>query len=98
MRTFISFWLLATFLLAIASPGEAQETEKSQVDQTADAIYKELTGIDKNLHRHVRQTAGRKRATASLHEKQRIVLFSDWRQRTGLATSPRLPPQGCGVR
>jgi hypothetical protein len=68
MRTFISFWLLATFLLAIASPGEAQETEKSQVDQTADAIYKELTGIDKNLHRHVRQTAGRKRATASLDD------------------------------
>jgi hypothetical protein len=69
IRTFISFRLLAIFLLAIASPGKAHETEKSQVHhQSADAIYKELNGIDKNLHREIRQTAGRKRATASLDD------------------------------
>jgi hypothetical protein len=62
------FWLLATFLLAIAFPGAAEETKTSQVHQTADAIYKELNGIDKNLHRQIRQTAGRKRATASLDD------------------------------
>jgi hypothetical protein len=68
MRTFISFWLLPIFLLAITFPGEAQETEKTHFHQSADAIYRELNGIDKNLHREIRKTAGRKRATASLDD------------------------------
>ncbi len=60
--------LLVIFFLATASPAGAQETEKSHADQTANAIYKELNGIDKNLHRQFRQTAGRKRATTSLDD------------------------------
>jgi hypothetical protein len=62
-------WLvLATFFLATASCVGPQETEKNYVDQTADGIYKMLNGIDKNLHREIRQTAGRKPATASLDD------------------------------
>jgi hypothetical protein len=64
----IFVWLLATFFLATASSAKPQEIEKSRVDQSADAIYKELNGIDKNLHREIRQTAGRKPATASLDD------------------------------
>jgi hypothetical protein len=62
-------WIvLATFFLATASCIGPQETEKRYVDQSANAIYKELNGIDKNLHREIRQTAGRTRATGSLDD------------------------------
>jgi hypothetical protein len=64
----ILVWLLATLLLTTVCPAGAQEIEKSHADQTANAIYKELNGIDKNLHRQIRQTAGRKRATISLDD------------------------------
>jgi hypothetical protein len=60
--------VLAIFFLATASCIATQEAQKNYVDQTADAIYKELNGIDKNLHREIRQTAGRRQATASLEE------------------------------
>jgi hypothetical protein len=61
-------WLvLATFFLA-ASCAATQETQKNYVDQSADGIYKELNGIDKNLHREIRQTAGRKPVTTSLDD------------------------------
>jgi hypothetical protein len=62
-------WIvLATFFLATASCVGPQETEKNYVGQTADAIYKELNGIDKNLHRQVRETVGRRRVTTSLDD------------------------------
>jgi hypothetical protein len=62
-------WLvLAAFFLATASCVGPQETEKNYLDQSANGIYKELNGIDKNLHREIRQTAGRKPSTASLDE------------------------------
>jgi hypothetical protein len=64
----ILVWLLATLLLTTVCPAGAQEIEKSHADQTANAIYKELNGIDKNLHRQIRQTAGRKRTTTSLDD------------------------------
>jgi hypothetical protein len=67
MRKFISYWLLPFFLLTVAFPGDAQ-IEKNQIHESADAIYKELNGIDKNLHRRIRQTAGRQRITASLDD------------------------------
>jgi hypothetical protein len=67
MKTFISYWL-PIFLLAIASPADAQPTEKSQVHHSADAIYKELNGIEKSLHRQIRQTAGSQRTMASLDD------------------------------
>ena len=60
--------LLIAALLPAVCVVEAQETNKSHVDQTADAIYKELNGIDKSLHRKIRQTAGRKPATTSLED------------------------------
>jgi hypothetical protein len=64
----ILIWLLATFFLATSCVG-TRETEKSYyVDQSADGIYKELNGIDKNLHREIRQTAGRKPVTTSLDD------------------------------
>jgi hypothetical protein len=59
--------VLATFFLA-ASCAATQETQKNYVDQSADGIYKELNGIDKNLHREIRQTAGRKPVTTSLDD------------------------------
>jgi hypothetical protein len=68
MRGKIFVWLLATLLLGPVYVVEAQETKKSHVDQTADAIYKELNGIDKSLHREIRQTSGRKPATTSLDD------------------------------
>src|SRR5918996_1891979 len=60
--------LLIAALLPAVCVVEAQETKKSHVDQTADAIYKELNGIDKSLHRKIRETTGRKPATTSLGE------------------------------
>jgi hypothetical protein len=64
-------WIvLATFFLATACLVGSQNTEKNYVDQTADAIYKELNGIDKNLHREIRQTAGRRPVTTSLDDLQ----------------------------
>ena len=60
--------LLIAALLPAVCVVEAQETKKSHVDQTADAIYKELNGIDKSLHRKIRETAGRKPATTSLDD------------------------------
>jgi hypothetical protein len=67
MRRFISYWL-AIFLLAIAYAGDAQETERTQVHESADAIYKEVNSIDKSLHRQIRETSGRQRVTASVDD------------------------------
>jgi hypothetical protein len=62
-------WIvLATCFLATACLVGPQETKKGYVAQTADGIYKELNGIDKNLHREIRQTAGRRPVTASLED------------------------------
>jgi hypothetical protein len=68
MRLKIFVWLLTTLLLTTVSLVGAQESQKGHVDQTADAIYKELNGIDKSLHRKIRETAGRKPATTSLED------------------------------
>jgi hypothetical protein len=60
--------VIAFVLVVTGAVVEAQETNKTHVDQTADAIYKELNGIDKSLHRKIRETTGRKPATTSLGE------------------------------
>jgi hypothetical protein len=62
----LTWIVLATFLLATASCIGIPETKKSYVERTTDEIYKELNGIDKNLHREIRQTVGRKPVTESL--------------------------------
>jgi len=68
MRRFSSYWLLAIFLLAIPFRGDTQETEKTEIHQSADVIYKELNGIDRSHHRQIRKTAGRQPSTASLDD------------------------------
>ena len=61
-------WIvLATFFLTTSCVG-TQQTQKNYVDQGADGIYRELNGIDKHLHREIRQTAGRRPVTTSLDD------------------------------
>jgi hypothetical protein len=64
----LNWIVLATCFLATACLVGPQATEKNYVAQTADGIYKELNGIDKNLHREIRQTAGRKPVTTALDD------------------------------
>jgi hypothetical protein len=62
-------WIvLAAFFLATACVGTQETQKKNYLDQSSNGIYKELNGIDRDLHREIRQTLGRKQATTSLED------------------------------
>lgn len=57
--------LLVCFNVALA-----QRAHNSVPEGTPDAIYRELTGIDKNQHREIRRSEGSKRVLKSVDELQ----------------------------
>jgi hypothetical protein len=59
---------LCALLLVLSFSAQAQEAQQRHADPSPAAIYKELNGIDRSLHREIRQTAGIKPVTTPLEQ------------------------------
>lgn len=65
----IGIYFFALLLTAGAvTIARGQVAQKTHVDDSLDQIYLELNGIDKNLHREIRETLGSKHVTISVDQ------------------------------
>jgi hypothetical protein len=59
-------FLVLLLTVGAVSNAHGQVAQKSYVNDSHDQIYRELNGIDKNLHREIRETIGSTRVTTSV--------------------------------
>lgn len=60
--------LLSLFLLVGPTLAEARQAAQQQFDESADATYRQLNGIDRALHREIRQSFGPRRDRIPLEQ------------------------------
>ena len=62
------FFCLTVAIAVWIDAASAEPAEPRDLDSAANAIYKELTGLDKARHREIRRTEGARRVTKTLDE------------------------------